>query len=287
MIDTDEKLAEFLNRLRQAKWIALDTEADSLHAYPEKLCLLQISIEGKDELIDPLAPVTLKPLWEIFHEHELILHGADYDLRLFRKIHNFVPTKVFDTMFASRLLGETQFGLTNLVENFLGIALEKGSQKADWARRPLTEKMESYAKNDTRYLKPLSDILKTRLIEKGRLQWHEEVCARLVIECAEVPAIDPDAWRIKGSSQLGGMPLAVLRELWKWREAEATAANKPPYFILSHEAMVAIAAAAGTSRPFNEWVPKHFSTRREETFREALKRGLATTSDALPEIFRP
>jgi ribonuclease D len=124
----------------------MDTEADSLHAYPEKLCLIQISISGADELLDPLAKMDLKPLLEVFRRHELIVHGADYDLRLLRKSCGFVPTTIFDTMLAARLLGCREFGLTNLVSKCLGVKLEKGPQKANWARRPLTERMEVYAR---------------------------------------------------------------------------------------------------------------------------------------------
>ena len=162
VIDSDLKLTELLGRLDSTPWIALDTEADSLHAYPEKICLLQVSTPAGDELIDPLARISLNPLLQAFGQHELIMHGSDYDLRLLRKHHDFVPRAIFDTMLASRLLGHTQFGLTNLVAQYLGVVLEKGSQKADWAQRPLTERMETYARNDTHYLKPLADRLKGR-----------------------------------------------------------------------------------------------------------------------------
>ncbi|MEO7297970.1 MAG: HRDC domain-containing protein [Verrucomicrobiota bacterium] len=286
MIDTDEKLEIFLQCLRSAPWLALDTEADSLHAYPEKLCLLQISFEGADELIDPLAKIDLTPLWVEWQKHELIFHAADYDLRLLRKNHNFVPEKIFDTMLAARLLGEKEFSLTNLVKNFLGVELEKGSQKADWARRPLTDKMAEYARNDTRYLKPLADILRGRLEEKNRLQWHQESCARLIADCSKSPSEDIESWRIKGSSRLGRAPLAVLRELWQWREKEAIAANKPPYFILSHEVMVEIAAAVCTSRGWIEMIPRHFSPRREAELRQAVETGMNISSENQPGILR-
>jgi ribonuclease D len=138
VIDSDGKLAEFLPVLRAADWVALDTEADSLHAYPEKLCLLQISTAAGDALIDPLSRIDLNPLWTELQRHRLILHGADYDLRLLRKNHSFVPNRIFDTMLASRLLGEREFGLGSLLQRHLGVTLEKGSQKADWSRRPLT-----------------------------------------------------------------------------------------------------------------------------------------------------
>src|SRR5262245_2193676 len=122
--------------MRAAKWIALDTEADSLHAYPEKLCLIQISIAGGDELLDPLSALDLTPAFAVFRDHALILHGADYDLRLLRKSCGFVPTAIFDTMLASRLLGCREFGLNNLVAKYLAVTLEKGPQKANWAQRP-------------------------------------------------------------------------------------------------------------------------------------------------------
>ena len=105
VIDTDERLAAFLPALSAATWVALDTEADSLHAYPEKLCLIQISTAAGDRLVDPLAGFNLDPLLAALAPHELIMHGADYDLRLLRKHHEFVPGAIFDTMLAARLLG--------------------------------------------------------------------------------------------------------------------------------------------------------------------------------------
>src|SRR5438876_7447526 len=236
--------------LQAASWVAVDTEADSLHAYPEKVCLIQISTAAGDELIDPLAQVDLDPLLDALSGHELIMHGADYDLRLLEKHHRFVPSSIFDTMLAARLLGLSQFSLGNLVEKYLGVKLEKGAQKANWALRPLTERMERYARNDTHYLKPLADKMKPELVAKNRMRWHQESCARLIAESSRNKPADMDSvWRIKGSHLLGRPALAILRELWQWRELEAVTSNKPPYFVLSHEALVEIAAAASTARP--------------------------------------
>src|SRR3977135_2271207 len=96
--------------LQGASWVAVDTEADSLHAYPEKVCLIQISTVAGDRLVDPLAGFNLDPLLDALSGHELIMHGADYDLRLLLKHHEFVPSAIFDTMLASRLLGDQHFG---------------------------------------------------------------------------------------------------------------------------------------------------------------------------------
>jgi ribonuclease D len=218
VINTDAKLSAFLAAIKSAPWLALDTEADSLHAYPEKVCLIQISTVAGDELIDPLAGINLDPLLDALNAHEIIMHGADYDLRLLRKYHEFVPSAIFETMLAARLLGECQFGLSSLAEKLLNVKLDKGSQKADWARRPLTERMEKYARADTHYLKPLADKLKLGLRQKGRLAWHQESCARLIAESSKPPTADTDSvWRIKGSHALNRHALAVLRQLWHWR----------------------------------------------------------------------
>jgi ribonuclease D len=287
VIDTEEKLSAWLPKLRAAKWVALDTEADSLHAYPEKVCLIQISTVEGDRLIDPLAGIKLDPLLDALDAHELIMHGADYDLRLLRKHHEFIPSAIFDTMVAARLLGERQFGLSSLVEKFLDVKLDKGSQKADWARRPLTEKMEKYARNDTHYLKPLTDKLKDELENKKRLAWHQESCARLIDETTQPHVTDLDSvWRIKGSHTLDRAALAVLREIWQWREDEAILANRPPFFILKHETLVDVANAAATNHPVENFLPPRISPRRRENLFNAVKTGLALSTEKHPEILR-
>ena len=276
VIDTDEKLAAFLPRLSAANWVALDTEADSLHAYPEKLCLIQVSIEGADELIDPLSGIKLAPAFEILSQHQIIFHGADYDLRLLRRDCGFVPTTIFDTMLASRLLGVREFGLVNLVSKFLGVTLEKGPQKANWARRPLTERMEAYARNDTRYLKPIVDLLTAELKAKGRLAWHQQCCARLIADCAVLREADPDAvWRVKGSHHLPPSAMAVLREIWRWREEEAVASNKPPFFVLPPEIMVNLSQGAVAGHVLEKLFPHYLTPRRRKGIAKAIEFGLA------------
>jgi len=214
-----------------------------------------------------------------------MMHGADYALRLLRKHHEFVPGAIFDTMLAARLLGDRQFGLSSLVEKHLGVKLEKGPQKANWARRPLTERMEKYARNDTHYLRPLSDKLTLELHQKGRLNWHQESCARLIDESSRFQPTDLDSvWRVKGSHALSRPALAVLRELWRWRETEAVAANRPPFFILSHEVLVDIAAAAAAHRPVEPFVPQHLSPRRRGGLSHAIKTGLQLSADQHPEF---
>jgi ribonuclease D len=287
VIDTDAKLAVFLPALNSATWLALDTEADSLHAYPEKVCLIQISTAAGDELIDPLAGTNLDPLLDALNAHELIMHGADYDLRLLRKHHEFVPRAIFDTMLAARLAGHHQFGYGHLVEKYLGVTLEKSHQKANWALRPLTERMAHYARNDTHYLKPLADRLKLELQQKGRLGWHQESCARLIEDSTrQQPAAPDSVWRVKGSHALDRHALAVLRGLWQWREQEAVAANRPPFFVLSHEKLVDVAVAATAHKPVEPLLPPRLSPRRRDSLVKAVKNALRLPAEKHPEILR-
>jgi ribonuclease D len=287
VIDTQEKLAAFLPVVKAAAWLALDTEADSLHAYPEKVCLIQISTAAGDRLVDPLAGIDINPFLDALVGRELIFHAADYDLRLLRKHHEFTPSVIFDTMLAARLLGEKQFGLSSLAEKFLGVKMDKGSQKADWARRPLTEKMEAYARNDTRHLKPLEEKLNAELQAKGRLAWHQESCARLIVECSQPVVVDEDdVWRIKGSSFLERGALAVLRELWRWREREAIAASRPPFFVLAHEKMVEISIAVAEQQPVDNLISPRMHPRRRENLMAAIRAAQAVPPEKFPEKIR-
>ena len=287
MVDTQQKLQAYLPTLCSASWVAVDTEADSLHAYPEKVCLIQISTRAGDRLVDPLAGFSLDPLLEALSGHELIMHGADYDLRLLQKHHEFVPKSIFDTMLASRLLGVRQFSLSGLVEIYLGVKLEKGAQKANWALRPLTERMERYARNDTHYLKPLADKLNAELAAKGRLAWQQESCSRLIAESTRQRPVDTNSvWRLKGSHLLGRPALSILRELWHWREREAVAANRPPFFVMSHDTLVHAAAAAAAGKPVEQLLPKHLSERRRHGVAKAIEAGLAVPPEHQPTLVR-
>jgi ribonuclease D len=169
----------------------------------------------------------------------------------------------------------------------LGIKLDKGPQKADWARRPLTERMETYARNDTHHLRPLAQRLTADLTAKQRLDWHSESCARLIADCTRPQPDDSDTvWRIKGSYGLSRTALAVVRELWHWREVEAVAANRPPFFILAHEKLVAIADAAAARQELEPLLPRHLSPRRREGIAKAIKAALSRPTDTHPQILR-
>jgi ribonuclease D len=285
------QLSELLSQIDSVDRVAIDTEADSLHCYREKLCLLQLSLPAgvpdpgyndvvRDFIVDPLADVDLSPLRAALEKKEIVLHGADFDLRLLRRNLNFNARRISDTVIAARLLGIREFSLMALVDRFFGVQLTKGSQKANWARRPLPARMIEYAINDTHYLLPLAAKLEAELRGRDRLHWFQQSCQRAVEQAAIARERDPDEiWRVPGAGTLRGRAAAVLRGLWQWREKEAEAADRPPFHILQNRELLAAAEsfAAGVNADFS-----HFSARRRRAFQEAAEQALRLPEEAWP-----
>jgi ribonuclease D len=273
-------IAALLSMIEPLERVAIDTEADSLHCYREKLCLLQISVPEKDVLVDPLADVDLASLREALEKKEIVLHGADFDLRLMRRSFDFEARRIFDTVIAARLLGIREFSLAALVERFFGVTLTKGSQKANWAQRPLPSRMVEYAMNDTHYLLPMAEKFEAQLRERDRMEWFRQSCQRALEQAAVSRVRDlDDAWRVSGAGTLRGRAAAVLRALWQWREKEAEAADRPPFHILQNRELIAAAEsfANGGSPDFS-----HFSGRRRRAFREAAEQALQLPKEEWP-----
>lgn len=249
MISRPDQLAELTGALARHPVIGLDTEADSLHSYHEKICLVQIASPDGVWLVDPLAGLDLSDFYAALARHCIIIHGADYDLRLLGRHPSFQATDIFDTSIAARFLGLEQIGYAALVQKFFDVTLCKASQRADWGRRPLPAKMEEYALNDVRYLLQLAEILESRLREMGRWTWYLQSRDAMVRSAREPRERDPEtAWRITGSHKLEPREAAVLRALWHWREAEASAWDRPTFHVISNERLIEAARAAAAGR---------------------------------------
>ncbi len=251
LVEDDAALDELLSRLDADgdAPVSLDTEADSFHHYFEKVCLVQLEVRGDIFLIDPLAPLSIRPLLDRLAPRRLRMHGADYDLRLLHRDHAFRATALFDTMLAAQLLGEAEIGLQALLARRLGVALDKAHQRADWSLRPLSDAMAAYAAADVAHLPALVDSLERDLQAAGRLSWHAEECMRLVgSPFPEARTTDTEnGWRLKGTNALTAKERAYVRALWEAREERARALDLPPFRVLVNERLLHAArrAAAG------------------------------------------
>ncbi len=261
-------------------WAAIDTEGDSLHHYLEKMCLLQISVKGGNFVIDPLIPLDLSPLAKVLNEKFLLFHGADFDVRMFKKTTAgvFQPQKMFDTLLAAQLLGYERCGLADLTEKICGLRLSKAAQKADWSRRPLTQDLLEYASGDTSHLEKICAQMKKELIKLGRLTWHEQSCARLLKNLNEQPLEtkeDPLRWQLRGSKELSPRALTYLRELWNWRESEASRLDRPSFKVLNTDYLLSMAswAAQNPGQDITEWkeAPRHLHRQYRDSINSTLK----------------
>ncbi len=284
LIGTADGLAAILPSLESQTRIAIDTEADSLHCYFEKLCLIQISVPDHDSSSIRWPASRSTPLFAACGRQQLIIHGADYDLRLLRRVGFAGPPRVFDTMIAARLCGITEFSLAALLLRYFELQITKASQKANWAQRPLSPQMTEYAVKDTHYLLGLADIFEAELCRLGRWEWFEQSCEKAIASASVIKERDPDAlWRITGSNDLPGRGSAILRALWHWREGEAQAVDRPTFHILHNEQLVR--AADHLDRGAKYEIP-HLRGSRLRRFEEAGAEALALPEEEWPKFVK-
>ena len=269
---------------QETRVCAVDTEADSLHRYSESLCLVQFS-DGIDHvLIDPLAIDDLTDLKTYLEPATCWMHGADYDMHMLKTHLGMIPPRVFDTQIGARLLGVRKFGYGNLVEHYMGIELEKTSQKADWAKRPLTPVMEEYALNDVVYLLPMADMIVSQLKEKGRYEWFIQSCEAARDKALERKAEKIDPWRIKGSGKLTPQGLNYLRALWYWRDAEAAKWDRPSFMVAGNKHL--LDWVAGLLEGKKPQMPKHYRSGRVKNFDQALAEAAQVATEDMPQRIR-
>jgi ribonuclease D len=227
-----------------ASWtrIAVDTESNSLHVFLEQLCLIQFSTPKTDYLVDALALDDLSPLVPLFADPriEKIFHAAEYDLICLKRNSGISVINLFDTMQAARILGCKRVGLDSILEEKLGIKLDKKYQKADWGQRPLSNEMLNYARLDTHHLLGLRDRLQTELKSQGRWELAQEEFNRLALGNGNGKAEIPAWQRVKGTQKFSEQQLAILQELCNWRETQARRMNRPPFKVIDNKRLITI-----------------------------------------------
>jgi len=249
LVNDKKSFKAMLSVLKQAASCVMDTEADSMHHYQEKLSLIQISVGKYHWLLDPLCGLNLKALWKCKALKNITFHACDYDLRLLYHFHGFCPQKIYDTSIAAKLLGEKQTGLAALVEKYFGIKLDKANQKSDWTRRPLSSEMCSYAVLDTVYLDAMKELQCKKLKSLGRMDWLKESCENILENSKKTRDDNPrDAWRLKGSNTFKPLELQLLRAAWNWRDKEARKKDVASYRILNPYLMMDIVRAAARAK---------------------------------------
>lgn len=251
-VDTDAGLRGVAQRLLGQRAIAVDTESNSLYAYRERLCLIQISSALGDVLVDPISITDLSPLVAVFAEAGTVkvFHDAEYDILALKRAHPFEFASVFDTKVATMSLGKQSLGLAAALAEHFDVQLDKRLQRSDWGHRPLTQEQKEYARLDTHYLIELAQRLRAQLVEAGPIHVLEVAseCRRLVGLVPAPRGVDPDAFAsLRGAEALDPAARRRLRELFGVRERIAADRDLPPFKILNNDTLIEIARRAPAS----------------------------------------
>lgn len=280
-----------VKRLGREPLLACDLEADSLHHYQERVCLIQISTPAESILIDPLTCTDLSPLAPLMADPAIrkVFHGADYDIRSLYRDFGIEVHNLFDTMVACQFLGEKETGLAAVLKKRFGVELDKRYQKADWSKRPLTEGMIEYAIKDTSLLIDLYRQLEKELRKKGRLSWLEEESELLSRVRPGSRDGEPLFLRFKGAARMEPRTLAVLEELLHLRDEKARQRDVPPFKILGsdtlRELVEKLPRKAGDLAGITGLSPKLIE-RYGRGILDAVSRGVALLPDQLPHYPR-
>jgi ribonuclease D len=243
-VDTPSLLQNLIKELESQPRIAVDTESNSLHAFRERVCLIQFSTVNGDFLVDPLALEDISPLSSVFANPaiEKIFHASEYDLICLKRDFSFTFKNIFDTMHAARVIGYKAVGLDRLLKEKFEIEMDKRHQKADWAERPLKPDQIHYARLDTHYLFDLRDVLEKELREKDRLTYALEDFA---VACqVEVPVHSRmnGSWRRFGARKdVTPRELTVLYELVIARDSIAEKLDRPVFKVVDDDTLLAMA----------------------------------------------
>ena len=287
LIETSRQLALVCESLRTETELALDLEADSLHHYREKVCLIQLSNRTGTWLIDPLLVQDIGPLALLLSNPSLmtVFHGGDYDIRSLHRDFGITVTNMFDTMIAAQFTGSTEFGLAALLRSNFGVELDKRFQKADWSKRPLTPEMADYAAHDTAHLLQLADLLREALQRLGRSAWVAEECALIAVNRMAEKGDEPLFMRCKGAGKLPRRSLAILEELLQFRDLQSRELDRPPFKVMPAEALLALAEQEPQSVHAMQGItglsPKLLD-RYGNLLLEAVQRGKAVPGERLP-----
>jgi ribonuclease D len=204
---------------------------------------VQVATQEGLALIDSLGMDDMSPFWLALAEpgHETVVHAGRTEFEFCLRATGRRPAGLFDVQIAAGLVGiEYPASLRNLVSKLLGKSPKTEETRTDWRRRPLSGLQIEYALDDVRHLPAIRDVLRSRLEALGRLSWLEEEMAAWQDEAER--AFTQERWRrVSGNSGLDGRSLAVVRELWRWREAEAERRDCPARRVLRDDLIVELA----------------------------------------------
>ena len=285
MVVSDQGLRALVGELRGEPSFAIDTEFQGERSFFPKLALVQIAWSAGLCLIDPLE-VDIEPLGEIIGgPATAVIHACSQDLPILERACGARPQRLFDPQVAGAFLGFGRASLGNLLREVVGVEVEKGSQLADWMRRPLSARELRYAASDVEHLLELRDALETRLEEAGRLSWVEAECERELGRHRLRFQPERAWWKLKGKGKLRGKARGVAQAVCDWRERRARKQDRIVKHVLSDLAVMGIAQRPPTEmkhlRSIRGLAPNQLREDARHELLDAVEDGLSLVGDDL------
>jgi ribonuclease D len=282
LVEDDRGMADLARDLAGQSEIAFDTEADSFFNYREKVCLIQISVEDRDYLVDPLAKLDVSPLGGVLADgtKTKVFHDGEYDVLILKRDFGFEFAGLFDTRVAAAALGSATPGLASVLRDRFGLDMDKSMQRSNWSTRPLSTKQIRYARLDTHFLVELMHEQRTELEARGREMIVDGECRRLEGLVPTEIVFEPDDFvRIKGVRRLDPDGQQALRELFVARDRLARQLDLPPFKVLNNEALLTLARERPASvDELADWV----SPRQARRVADEVLSGLERAHEAGP-----
>ncbi len=279
-----------MERVSRERRIGFDLESNGFFRYPECICLIQFFASRRIYLIDPLAIEDMSPLGEVLANPgvETVLHSGDHDIRSLDRDWGFHVGNLFDTSIAAAFVGSERLGLASTLQDFLDVTIpkEKSIQRSDWSIRPLSDTALAYAAGDVRHLFDLQDRLVERLQELGRMQWVREECDRLAAIRFNPPDPEMAVFAVKGSRDLDGRGLAILKALMEYRERHALRLGRPHFRVIPDAALVSLSADPNADLREVRGLGMFSRGRLASGIRDAIKKGMAAQPLQRPRLPR-
>ena len=290
LIETSTDMEALLTQLNKETIIAVDTEFFRETSYYPKLALVQIATDSVVACIDPLAFDAREALTSILLNSEItkIFHSCSQDLEVLFYYLGEAPNAIYDTQIANSLLNEhNQIGYAKLVEEELGVLLDKSQTRTNWLQRPLTSKQIQYAGDDVLYLYQLQHILDEKLQQLDRKSWFDEESKKLLNDKYSFRPDSDTLWkRVKGCSKLNRKKLAIVQAIALWREQLAEQKDRTRRRILADDIVINLALGEPeTIQSLEQIIGRkyHFNHEEKQQLQTAISDARQTDTEDCPQ----
>jgi ribonuclease D len=287
LIQDPRSLSNLIKTIQESRisHLAMDLEGENnLHRYGIHLCLIQLSLNAKTYIVDPIEIENITPLKDVFESEivEKVIYAAEEDVKMLKHSCGINLRTIFDVQIAAKILGIKEISLSLLVQDILGIPFEKISklQKSNWNIRPLSNKQILYAAKDVAYLVQLKYILEKQLIKRGLRDDFRQKCRGL--EQKEFRLSEKRYLKLKYVRRLSNKEIIFLKHLYHARDEIARQLDFPPFWVIQNALLVKLAQRPPQSDA--EWKRHNGLSRKAIPYIKYFSQAVKSAKDELDRL---